>query len=144
MYLCSVLVLGGFEQYDSLRDELLVILARKIFVGFCFLLELEKIFDLVQSRCITYKLGRNVEVKNNYVSVTWFENSSLSSCVLMVPIVLPQVHHNWKCRGTMHIEFNSICISHLWLCFWWIRDTTIGTTSPQLVGGGFSTQVTNQ
>ena len=34
--------LGGFERYDLLREELLVLNARVVFVGFCFLLELNK------------------------------------------------------------------------------------------------------
>ena len=37
-----IVVIGGFERYDFLREELLVLLARTIFLGFCFLLELKK------------------------------------------------------------------------------------------------------
>ena len=36
------MVIGGFERYDSLREELLVLLAWTFFCGFLFLVGIEK------------------------------------------------------------------------------------------------------
>ena len=37
-----IVVLGGFERYDSLREELSILLARHVFGEFLFLMELKK------------------------------------------------------------------------------------------------------
>ena len=104
----------GYELHDSMGEELLVLLARICFVSFCFLLELKKSFDLVQSLRIAYELNKkNVEVTKIYLIVTWVENSPPVCCGLVVPIVACQVHQNWKHRGVIHTELNYICIRHL-------------------------------
>ena len=61
LYDLSIIVcLGGFETYDFLKEELLVLLDRAIFCSFLFFVGIErKHFDLVQSLHITYELRRN-------------------------------------------------------------------------------------
>ena len=56
-----IVVLGGFEKYDFLVEELLVILFRTIFFGLVFFCwDWLKLFDLVQRLRITYKLCRKM------------------------------------------------------------------------------------
>ena len=115
------------------------------FCGFLFFWNWKKHFDFLQSLRIMYKLHRKMSKRQKkHWLVTWVEDSPPASCRLVVSLLVCQVHQNWKRRGLMYIELNYICISHLWLCFWQMRDTTIGTTIPQLAGDEFSTQVTNQ
>ena len=45
---------GGFEQYDPLREDLLVPNARAVFCWFLFFVEIKKRFDLAQSLRNTY------------------------------------------------------------------------------------------
>ena len=54
------MVLGGFKQYYSLREELLVLNSREIFVGFFFVVGIEEKVFLVQSIRIAYELHRKM------------------------------------------------------------------------------------
>ena len=63
-----IVVIGEFEKYDSLREELLVLLVRKIFFGCLFYVGIEtKRFDLVQSLCITYEKRRKMSKCQKYM-----------------------------------------------------------------------------
>ena len=75
--------------------------------------------------------------------LTWVEKPPPANCRLVVPIMVCQVHQNRNRRGLIHTELNSICIRHLELYLWWTCNTTIGTTSLQFAGDGFSTQVSH-
>ena len=95
--------------------------------------------------CITYKLRRNFpKWRSYYWFVTWFENPYLASCRLVVTIVVSHIHRTHNCRWRIHREFNYVFIGPLHFRLWLTWHITIGTTSPQLAGDDFLTQVTNR
>ena len=58
--LSEILVLGGFGRYNLLREELLVLLHRTIFLWVSVFYWNKKHFYLVQIICITYEIRRKM------------------------------------------------------------------------------------
>ena len=64
-----IVVLGEFERYDWLREDFMFSFPGHFFVGFYFLLELKKGFDLVQILRITYELRRKCRGDKNIIDL---------------------------------------------------------------------------
>ena len=105
----------------------------QFFVGLCFSWELEK-NALIWYKFYVLRTSYSKKCKSYYWFLTLVENPSTASCRLIVTIMVCQVHHNWKRRVLMYTELNYLWIRHLHLRLWWMCDTTIGTTFPQITG----------
>ena len=134
--------LGGFERYDSLREELLVLNVRAIFVCLCFCWNKKN--TLIWYKVYVLRTRYVEKCWSDYLFLTWVENLSPASCGLVVPIVVSHVHQKRNRRHLMHREFNYACIRTLRFRLWWTWRTTIDTTSQKFAEDGFSTQVTHQ
>ena len=133
---------GGSSDMIRLERSYWFSTPQKVFVGFCFLLELKNYLIWYK---VYYLHTRYVEKHwSDHWCMIWVEKSSPENCAIMVTLVLSHVHQKNICSCIMNREFNSICISPLWFQLWWTWHTTIVTTILKFAEDGFSTLVMHQ